>query len=81
MIESGFVLPTLTLVALATLLPAVAFALIMIFLRLHPRQAAGGGQRQIEVAAAAQQGNSWRRLAHERVIEAEILSQSSMVGC
>ena len=41
MIESGFVLPTLTLVALATWLPAVAFALIMIFLRPHPRQAAG----------------------------------------
>ena len=35
----------------------------------------------LPVAAAVQQGNSWRRLAHERVIEAEILSQSSMVGC
>jgi NADH-quinone oxidoreductase subunit L len=41
MIESGFVLPTLTLVALVTWLPAVAFVLIMIFLRAHPRQAAG----------------------------------------
>jgi len=41
MTEPGFVLPTLTLVALATWLPAVAFALIMIFLRPHPRQAAG----------------------------------------
>ena len=40
MIEPGFVFPTLTLVALATWLPAVAFALIMIF-RPHPRQAAG----------------------------------------
>jgi hypothetical protein len=41
MIESGFVVPTLTLVALATWLPAGAFVLIMIFLRSHPRQAAG----------------------------------------
>jgi NADH-quinone oxidoreductase subunit L len=41
MVESGLVVPTLALVILATVLPAAAFAVIMIFLRHHPRWAAG----------------------------------------
>jgi NADH-quinone oxidoreductase subunit L len=40
MIDSGFVVPSLMLVALATWLPAVAFVVSMIFLRPYPYRTA-----------------------------------------
>ncbi len=41
MIDSGFVVPSLMLVALATWLPAAAFVVSMIFLRPYPHRTAG----------------------------------------
>ena len=53
MIDSGFVVPTLVLVSLATVLPAAAFVAIMIFLRPYPRWAAGASITAISVSLAS----------------------------
>ena len=50
MMDSGFVIPTLVLVFMATVLPVLAFAVIMIFLRQHPRRSAGVSITAISVS-------------------------------